>query len=350
MEYTYIVEEQTNKDYIPSDISVLHILCYHITNDSKYPFLQFMMEKTPTSNNLIKEKFTLPYIEINGLSMSFDLLVVEKVKSLLNNIGCNGSKTSDEMYKGIVYDNLDRSYALINITGIDISGINLYRTSTTWFALPTEIINVGEICNIQIDEMIVELFTLLPQLGILTNSKNNEKYILPDAVYTGGEHKNVIFNAVFGNNKTKEYANSGDYYYFYRSFNDAIKDGGWIKNGGIRPINKNIKSDLQSPSNRVLIDNEYGRYIKGGINRYALFSEGRIYIEPNREFGLTDTDMELLYPEPVVIICYLNDHEIKPDILVKVYDNFASLSYHILDKGLLGEMYICENNKKYMIL
>ena len=350
MEYTYIIEEQSSKETKIKDLDILHILCYHITTDSKYPFLQFMMDKLPFCNNLVKEQFILPYIMIEYISRPINMLVIEKVQRSLHNMGCNGNKVVEDMYKGIVYDSLNRPYALVNITGLDISGLKLYRTTSTWFVLPSEIINTGEICNIEIDEMVIELFTNIPELGILTNPNNNEKYMIPDCVYTGGDHKNVIFNSVFGNNKMKAYTNSSEYYYFYRSFNDAIKDGGWITNGGTNIINKNIKSHIQSPSNRILVENEYGRYICGGINRYALFPEGKIYIETNKEFSLTDNDITTVYQEPVIIICYSGEHDIKPDILVKDYDYFVSLSYHILDKTLLGEKYIYENNKTYMIL
>ena len=139
---------------------------------------------------------------------------------------------------------------------------------------------------------------------ILTNPKTKNKYILPDAVYTGGEYKSVEFNAIFGNKKTKIYESCGEYYYFYRSSNHAVKD-------------IEVK------------DTE----VKVGINRYALFLEGELYMEKGNKFSLTDYQIEKMYPEPCIIICYSNMHESNPDILVKEYDNFVSLSYHILDKA-----------------
>jgi hypothetical protein len=342
MEYIYLIENNANNnitlDMLDLQIdNTLNILCYNITTEGKYPFMQFMTEKIPFCKDIVKEQFILPYAIINDLSSSISLLVLEKIKQSLNNIGCNGNKVLDSMYKGIVYDNCNIPYALINITGIDISGLNLYRTTSIWFALPTEIINIGEICNIEICDEMKQLFIHFPELGILRNSKTNDPFMLPDAVYTGGDYKNVILNSVFGNNKTKVYESCRDYYYFYRSFNDAIKEGGWVKDGGSQTIDNDDKNIIQGSSNRMLVKNEYGRYIKGGINRYALFPEGNIHIEINKELSLSDNDIEVFYPEPVLIICYSETHNIKPDVLVKDYDYFASLSYHILDKSLLGE-------------
>jgi hypothetical protein len=72
-------------------------------------------------------------------------------------------------------------------------------------------------------------------------------------------------------------------------------------------------------------------------------------MEAGREFGITDDIIESLYPEPCIIICYSGEHEIKPDILVKNYESFVSLSYHKLNKNLLDESFVEENKKQYMI-
>ena len=66
MDYTYFLEGLVNKHIYTNEIydeenkgTILCILCYHVTETSKYPFIQFMMEKIPYCNNLIKEQFIL---------------------------------------------------------------------------------------------------------------------------------------------------------------------------------------------------------------------------------------------------------------------------------------------------
>ena len=311
MEYTYFLEDIGNKHLDHNDLNtnILYILCYHIETQCKYPFLQFMMEKIPFCNNLIKEQLILPHININN-KQNIETLALEKVKQCLHNITNN---ITNDMYKGIIYcDN--NGYICVNISEIDISGLFLSRNSNYWFVLPSEIINTKEVCGIDIDSKVVSLFIQNPELGILTNPKTKNIYILPDTVYTVDEFKTVEFKSIFGNRKTKIYENCSEYYYFYRSSLEAIKD--------------------------KISPNE----LKLGINRYALFLEGELYMEMEKEFSLTDEQIEKMYPEPCVIICYSNIHEIKPDILVKEYDNFISLSYHILDTAKID---ITETNKKY---
>lgn len=358
MDYTYFFETQANKNIEASDIlntkqlhNFLYILCYNINDTTKYPFLQFMMEKIPFCNNFIKEEFTLPFVLFNNNS-NLEELVLNKVKISLKSIGCDDSKVTNEMYGGVLLDNIYgyKAYALINISGIDISGLNLCRNSSIWFILPSEIINTKNVCNIDIDEEVTDLFINMPHLGLLTNPKTEQTYIIPDAVYTGGEYKNVEFASVFGNIKSKEYDSCDKYYYFFRSFKDATKYGGWIRNGGIKKIDIDDNVNIYNSSGKLLVENDYGLYVNGGINRYALFIEGKMYLERGTEFSLNDKYIVENYQEPTIVICYSSVHDIRPDILVKNYEQFASLSFHSLNKSLLDDKYIEINNGKYMIL
>ena len=315
MDYIYFLEDNGNTNLEQNDIdsNILYILCYHIENQCKYPFLQFMMEKIPFCNNLIKEQFVLPHINNNSNTTPFKTLALEKVKNRLHSIGCDSNHVNDDMYKGIIW--INNWYILINISDINISGLYLSRNSNCWFVLPSEIINTKEVCGIDIDNDVTSLFTENPKLGILTNPKTKGIYILPDIVYTTGEYKSVEFNSIFGNRKTKIYGNCGEYFYFYRSFTDTIKD-----------------VEFRHGINR------------DGINRYALFLEGELYIEMGNEFSLTDVEIEKMYPDSCIIICYSDVHNKNPDVLVKDYDNFISVSYHMIDKR------INETNKKYTII
>ena len=350
MEYIYLGEKSANKNISLNDISkdiknggkydILFLVCYSVNNEAKYPFLQIMMDKMPYCDNLIKEQFSLPHIFYTDFSKTIETLVLEKVIYSLNSIGCNCDKIKPEMYKGIFHDFIDQPYALIDITGIDISGMCLTRNSLVWFVLPSEIINVKSICNIDIDCEVVNLFTNIPKLGVLINPLTNNPYINPDAVYTGGELKMVEFNSTFGINKSKIYTGCGDYHYFFRSFSDSVKYGGWAKDP---------QTNKYSTTGRLLIDNEYGRYVTGGINRFALFIEGNFHIEPETEFMLTDQEIDNMYPEPCIIIAYSGLHNLNPDILVKNNDSFVPLTYHKLNNDLLGDYFIPEKTN-YMII
>jgi len=191
------------------------------------------------------------------------------------------------MYRGIYLN----KYICFNISEIDV---NLLKYGDTLFALPTEIINNGEINGLKIDEELTKLFKDEIELSILRN-KNKETFILPDVVYTFEDNlKESEFNLIFGNKKSKKY-NCREYYYFYRDYD----------------IINNI-----SNSNSYLY-----------VNRYALFVEGKMYFIYESNFMLDDEKIDEEYPEDCIIICYDKNYD-EPNMLVKNYDSFVSLSLH----------------------
>jgi len=355
------MEKKADKQFSICDIfekdrmNVLYILCYSVNTHAKYPFLQFMLEKTPQGTNMIKEQFILPYVIFTDTSKTIEELVVEKTQQSLQMIQCRGDQVTNNMFKGVIFDKRDIPYAMINITGIDIDGLYLSRDTSIWFGLPSEMINDKHICGIPMDDDIVYLFSSMLSLNILHEKKDGDDssrmidYIIPEVVYTGAEYKKVEFNAVFGNTRQTVYKDCNDYYYFYYSLQEAFKEGGWVREGGTRKIDTNHRIYTHSANNRLLIDNEYGRFIKGGINRYALFMEGLNHVDIRDEFSLTQKDLDTHYPEPCLRFIYDGPHEIKPDVLVKDYDRFCSLSYHPINKTLLGDKYDVNKNSRYMI-
>lgn len=305
MEYKYLLEERVNNNITFGDIvdeegkCILNIICYNIETRYKYPFLQFMMEKVPYCNNIVKEQLIFPYTFIRkSQSNNIKDLVLEKIKTCLDVLKCEYI-IHEDMYKGIIFDNDQlTSYALVNITGIDLCGINFMRQTTNWVVLPSEIINNQQVLNIDIDINVIKLFTNIREIGQLQNIITNKYYILPDVVYTGDEKKASEFKSIFGNVKTKIYDNCREYYFFNRSMSSAIKNKDWL-------------------------------------NRYALFTEGKMYFEDKDIFTLNDEVIESKYPEQCIIICYLNEDNFKPDILLKTINSSVCLSYHKIDKSEL---------------
>jgi hypothetical protein len=353
MDYTYLYEtkatNKTNKiiqmtninnvNYINNANKIsLHILCYHITETTVYPFLQFMME------NLL-EQFTLPLITVNKTDLMGEKSlidetiikekVIHKIKTLLHIIGITVINNHPNILcKGLITIK-DNQYVLVDVTGLDITGLYLTKNSPAWFVLPSEIINIKKICNISIGKEATELFIKEPKLALLTDKKTSKTYMIPDAVYNGSEFKNVEFNSVFGNLKTKEYENCGEYYYFHKLFCNAVRYGGWTKEGGTNVIDIADQKCTHNTSGRLIVDNKYGQYITGGINRYALFADGQLCFNPEE---LNDDKINALYPEPTIHFCTINA-ELKPNILAKHCSQFASLSYHTINKGALNEAY-----------
>ena len=143
--------------------------------------------------------------------------------------------------------------------------------------------------------------------------------------------------------KRQIYNSCGEYFYFHRIFEDAVREGGWFN-----------PERIENTRKTEIVDNEYGRYIRGGINRYALFPGNYyMYNEASKRFSLSDDDIrDIMAIKDTIVIQYVDDDldTILPDILVNEYEQFTPISYHMLNKSILGDKYEIEKQDKYMVL
>ena len=293
MDYIYLTSQYCNPDTSILDIfsdldnGQLYYICYHITTNGKYPFVQIMLQ--------LKDElsFNLPTVTIESINLDQDIcdIILNKIKTDLKKLRCNTNLLIEANYKGIFSDN-NKSYALIDVSSVDITCLQLLRSSSIWFALPTEIININSICDIPISEEVVQLFTyVMPELGVLYKTNElKEQYLLPDIVYTSSTTiKQAEFQTLFGPSKEEIY------YHFNGSFSDMFKD--------------------------ELLE---------AINRFALFIENPIIFDLELDDIKDIDDIEDIVYEKCgssscIIIQSMNI------LLVKEYELFQPLSYHLLE-------------------
>ena len=163
MNYTYLASQYCNLDTSALDVysdlfkGQLHYICYHITTNSYYPFIQIMLEQEHGI-------FVSPSVTINDDSTSADIayLILRKVKTDLKKLRCNTEPLDKKnAYKGIFSTTKNdinkrekaKMYALIDVSSVDISCIN---SRTICFALPTEIANINSICETPISEDVIK--------------------------------------------------------------------------------------------------------------------------------------------------------------------------------------------------
>lgn len=298
--------------------SPIHLVCYHINDKNLCPFMQFMLLR---SNNLI-----LPILHTEQETLHSS--IVHNVYNCLSYIEPNNLSIDNITVTGF-YNYNNTQYIFVDISKITIDTLLLEQMSSIWFALPSEIINSQHICNISISRDITDFFINNPDFYTLCNSETNINYPIPDVVYKGSYIKKTLFQSVFGISKY-----NGDYgncYYFKSSFENALKEGGW-----------NIDFTPEYKYDKLITDNEFGRYISGGINRICLLLNNTIHI------SLTDTpDLQIEDKINIfdsVTICSKDED---PIILVKDHNQQIQLSYHTINKKTLGEKW--EKNAVYSI-
>jgi hypothetical protein len=300
MNYTYLASQYCSPNTSALDIYTdlfngqLKYICYHITTNSYYPFIQIMLELIEGSNC-----FSSPFITINSDSTSADIsyLILRKIKTELKKLKCNTDILTKDAYKGIFVQE-ESIYALIDVSSVDISCLNLSKSSATWFALPTEIVNINSICDIPISEEVIKLFTcVLPELGVLYKKNSRDNYLLPDIVYTKSGFKKAEFQTIFGPSKEKIY------YHFHKSFKNAVEDA------LVQNATKDVVEDV---------------LLQEAVNRYALFIDDPIIIKTNCFKDLEEMLHEKYSSRTCVVV--QNWH-----ILAKKYELFTPMSCHVLN-------------------
>lgn len=158
-------------------------------------------------------------------------------------------------------------------------------------------------------------------------------YSSPDVVYTGSDYKTAELQSIFGPEKNNIYNIDIPYYPFYTLFKYAVSSGGWINSYD----NIVDLTDTSSPNGKIM-NNKYGRYVKGGITRYALFMTNVVHMVND----ICDINELIKYVSSGCIIIQSDINQNTPNVLVKKFEQFVPLSYHMLNKDTLGDKY--DNN------
>ena len=200
-------------------------------------------------------------------------------------------------------------------------------------------------------------------------NENNEPYEIPIVGYVGkSTTQQLMFVSIFGESAKTKSACLGPYFYF-TEFNCAIRDGGWSPD--YKPL---------ILFNKLITDNEQGRYIRGGIVRFALFTGHIKYIDnlqnsPNdesytKQTRINDLNFNNKYEVLTLKItdhdglwsktydsAYLGNIELfdgsylknTPLLVTKSYDQQIPLSYHFIDKKTIGDKFEADNYKYSII-
>jgi hypothetical protein len=261
----------------------------------------------------------------------------------------------------------DNLYLFFNISYCNFNIDETYSSSNTRLGLIDEIVNNKNICGISIDPPITELF-LHNNMMIYIVDEDNHPYEIPIAAFVGkSTERKLDFTRIFGVSPKNNPAPFGPYFYF-TSFHYAIRQGGWTEN---------YEAEMEYGKQ---IADDSGKYLKGGIVRFALFV-GKTKIVENmprdpddkslaKKMRLDDPKLdkrkELLtsritdydgnwtkkYDSIYLAKIELDDGSYPdnvPMLVVKDYKQQIPLSYHFIDRTKLGSIYY-DDNMTYSIL
>jgi hypothetical protein len=349
-----INEIKTSNQYIS-----IHLCVYSVNTQGVLPFLQYLL--TNNGYNLL----TFPKLPIYTLINKQSLIPYSEV--YLSGIL---QSSFDEFTRNVKYDGFyeydDDLYLFFDVTNCDINIDETYFSNHVRFGIMDEIVNHKNICNIQIDYNTTNFFIKNESLMYLFDEKN-ESYELPIIGFVGkSTEQKAHFVHMFRESAKDKTAILGPYFYF-TSFHNAIRHGGWSADYKEERSYDNIITDHS------------GKYKKGGLVRFALFIGKAKYIEnlpndPNDESEIKKNRLNdnMLDSKTEMLTLRISDHDgiwakqydsiylgklelddgsiIKdaPYVVLKEYNQQIPLSFHFIDKNTLGDCYE-EKNFNYSI-
>ena len=296
-------------DTFERTFETVYICAYKINTSGMIPFIQYLLYKNDTLNfpsfKPIKNYSFLTSTHINDASTMLSFLL----KSTKKDYNYTGCLTMD-----------DDLYLFFDISDETMTDMG----PKLWLSLMDEIINYNNICNFQIESTVSTLFLNNNQLLILHDTCGNP-YETPIVAFSGQHDSLLNFTFVFG---VSDIDKSGNYY--FTDYQHSIKNGGWSKTG--LPEIKYGK---------LITENEHGRYIKGGIVRFALFL-GKNGVINNAELLTKGWDWSLEFDS-----IYYNKLG-APTWMVSRLEQQCPLSYHYIDKKSLSASF--NANDVYFVL
>jgi len=253
----HLLKTETERDEINLNLyNKINICCYEINTDGVNPFLKYLL-----APNLFS-KLSFPEIPTMGLPMNF---LIESVKHYLYNLFVlkNFALFDEQLIVDGFYEDNNDLYLFLNITDCKIMVNDIYSCSDVWLVLIDEIINLKNVCNIDIDDLPYTFFNNRPEFSVLLNEAD-EPYETPIVAFVGKSENKLNFTYIFGETTQNQDAIFGPYYYF-TNFKNAMIDGS--------TFNNEIKNN-------------------SGIVRFAIFMGTTKYIENSSNDEIDDSEIK----------------------------------------------------------
>ena len=338
IKYYYYPIEFLNKDIeTVSSKKKINMCIFTVNTEISKPFLMFLL-----SND--KQEFTWP-----------NFVSKKNVKSECEDKLINLQILNDVEFSGYIEKN-NELYVFYKL--VDNFDYNQMIKSTTpfWFITMFEILYSRKVMYFKIKPNVYNLFIKERRLQYLLD-KNNLYYQIPLIMYNGAPSHKLDFYLEAGLLKASVSASQGPYYYF-ANYMRAAKFAGWNVMGGYKE---------QESGGELITDNEFGRYIRGGVIRFIVYpgktkailnrpwdkknnqndnaelSEDRKKVYDTKGEWVKNYDSVLLGPIRVDNKTLHNG----TSLTVKSYYQYKSLSYHYLDKKTVPDQYTPDIDENY---
>ena len=279
------------------ETGTINLCIYQINVSGKTPFIQYILQKYNSQHKKQPDTIKFPTFNyIRGMDIMTYCQSILDMTFICYSENMTAENKGEYVYKGFTNNN-NQFQLFFDCSLYNIDVHKLYRENDLYLTLMDEIVNHQSICNFKIDEEVVDFFMNHPNFVYLVDA--DEYYIeTPIVAYAGCNYNQVEFSSIFGISTSKPESLMGPYYYF-TDYQNAIKAGGWrkmetkqseskfsdyIPREAMAPaeeiwVNKEIQNRLkelpqntsQKSTHKIIEYDEHGRFIKGGLIRFAIF-------------------------------------------------------------------------------
>lgn len=252
--YTYYADS-LNKAGLKTSYDKIHICLYKINTQELYPFLMFLLYKDEMNT------LSLPEIKYTGQSQDLVKYVLTEFREIFSDLNVEID------YKGFINNGKEEVVIVLEYTEKQTQIVSKNKTiiekgayaNRWWWVLPAEIINERQVLTFPIQDLVTNFFLKNNKLALLYR-KNNEVYETPEIGYYGNYYKKIAAVASLGLSRESPYASFGPFYYF-SNYTHAMRNAFWARQA--KPV--------KIGEEYITVDDK-GRYKKGGLVRFALFT------------------------------------------------------------------------------
>ena len=251
------------------ETGTINICIYQINVSGKTPFIQYILQKNNSQHKKQPDVIKFPTFNyVKGMDIMSYCQSILDMTFICYSENMKEENKGEYVYKGFTNNN-NQFQLFFDCSLYNIDVHKLYRENDLYLTLMDEIVNHQSICNFKIDQEVVDFFMNHPNFVYLVDA--DEYYIeTPIVAYAGCNYNQLEFSSIFGISTSKPESLMGPYYYF-TDYQNAIKAGGWANKEIQNKLKKSSQNTSQKSTQKMVDYDEHGRFIKGGLIRFAIF-------------------------------------------------------------------------------
>lgn len=344
----------------------VNVFAYKINKGHCNHFLSFLLHNNSTNSKLsIPRVYFFSNVFLNTEALTS--YIINQLTGMMNSQNYGDLSTDNIEIAGFYLNDKNELCVFVDLTWCPWNTYDiLFKTDKLWFGIVDEIINKHHICNIDVDQQLIDFFIGEPTFALLKDGLG-EFIEIPMVCYVGKSEKQLNFIHMFGVSRSDKSKAFGPYFYF-TDYPRAVE-----------VAMKNIVDKDDINFNKIINDGRFKKESKGGVIRFAVFMKKTKYVDNNiindldasetKKVRMNDPNLDVNYER---LTSRISDHDgnwadrydslsigniVLDDgnqfkdnyyIILKEYDQQFPLSYHLIDKNSVNTSF--ERNIIYHIM